>query len=323
MTDALSAIGEVAVALPVELARRTRTDRPTDVYYVSSDEAVPGLPGGSICVISGLAGSGFVDKVREAAKTGDAASVVQLLNSVEEELRTRRPLRQRRRRRDISAAIAGIPAITQVSYRGKLVAEAIPATEELPALRVLVPFAGGSLDLEAFTASTYRLREHAKTAVDTIVVVREPELSTLERKVLERLPAEINQMAIGRGDLVANLGLAAAGLIFVAVVVGGVLLAEYAQRQMQQDRQAQQQQMERDVAGADQQQAQDQGDQAQAQDQGDQAAGDDDNHNNGGRLGQWYDLDKLAVLLEQLDTAAAVTELVELRTALMQAGQVR
>jgi hypothetical protein len=365
--DVFQAIGEVSVALPLELARRHRSDRTADVFHVQTRGDAPGLPGGSICIVSGLARSGLVRDVRAAAESGDAAAVAKVLEANERELRRRaHGDAKHRRHATVTEAIAAIPAITQVSYRGKLVAEGMPAFEEFPAVRVLVPYAGGELDPEAFAAHTYRLGKHRGVEVETVVIVRDPELSALEKKVLERLPREVNQLALGRGDLVANLGLAAAALVFVAVVVGGVLLAEYAQRQMQQERERQEREMERQIAGdqgqqqdqgvqqadqapaqqadqGQQQQQQDQGQQQQQQDQGqqdqgqqdqgqqdqgqqDQGQGDQgqgDDHNNGGRLGRWLDLEKLAVELETLDTASAVTELVELRTSLMQAGQIR
>jgi hypothetical protein len=174
MHDPLSRFGEALAALPVELASRRRHDRPAEIYHVKSERDAPGLPGGSICVVSGKTGARFVEEVREAARKGDAAAVAEVLHAHEGHLHRRaREASERSVHEPTGEALAKIPAITELSYRGKPVAEGMIVHPELDAMRVLVPYAGGRLDSSGFVASTYAHGKHVP-AVDTVVVVREP-----------------------------------------------------------------------------------------------------------------------------------------------------
>lgn len=334
--DPLSRFGEALVALPVELASRRRHDHPVEVHYVKTSHDAPGLPGGSICVVSGAPEAPLVREVRTAGGSGDASAVAKILRAHEEHLR-----KQALEVSEIHAekqlptgeALASIPAITEVSYRGKPVAEGMIVHPELQAMRVLVPFAGGRLEHDSFVASTY---VHGGEAPDvhTVVIVREPELTPIEQKVLDRLPQEINQVVIGDPGSVENWGLLAAGAVFVVVVVAGVLLAEYAKEQIQKKEQENQKQLEKQIE--QQQEQQHEGQQEQQQEH--QNEGQQEHQNEGQQEGQqehqansgslsWF-VDEaafasLASQLEEVAAGAAVQTLVELRTSLMIQGQLR
>jgi hypothetical protein len=86
------------------------------------------------------------------------------------------------------------PVIVRVSYRGTPIAAGILG-EDLDGLHALLPFAGGLLDPEGFAASTYVAPGAAAPAVATLVIVREPRLSELERRALVRLPRAMSDMA--------------------------------------------------------------------------------------------------------------------------------
>jgi hypothetical protein len=357
MHDPLSRFGEALVALPVELASRRRHDRPVEVHYVKSSHDAPGLPGGSICVVSGDAKATFLRQVREAASGGDAGAVAKVLHLHEEHL-SRRGSELGEHRADrgtpTGEALAKVPAITEVSYRGKPVAEGMIVHPELDAMRVLLPYAGGRIDPSGFVASTYA---HGKQVpdVDTVVVVREPELTPIERKVLDKLPEEVNQLVIGDPSIVANWGLAAAGAVFVVVVVAGVLLAKYAQEQMQKKEAEKQKELERQIEmqGEAQQEQQVEGQQEhqaegqqerqaegqqehQAEGQQERQAegqqehqaegqgeGQQEHQANSGNLKWFVDEAALVGELEDLVAGAAVQTLVQLRTSLMIQGQLR
>jgi hypothetical protein len=140
--------------------------------------------------------------------------------------------------------MAALPAITQVSYRGKLIAEGLIVHGELEAMRVLIPYAGGTLDPEGFTASTYVVRGAEGPTVDTLVIVREPALTPLEQKVLRQLPRELSQLSLGRGDLASAPG-----------IVAGLLMAEaleQRQRDLMQDQRDLMQEQELQRAQLDQ-----------------------------------------------------------------------
>jgi hypothetical protein len=327
--DSLSRFGEALVALPVELASRRRHDHPVEVHYVKSAEDAPGLPGGSICVVSGAAESPFVREAHAAARGGDASAVAKVLRAHEDQIRKRAVDAREVGSESAGEALTSIPAITEVTYRGRPVAEGMIVHPELQAMRVLVPYAGGHLEHDAFVASTYVHGKHDPN-VHTVVIVREPELTPIERKVLDKLPQEIDQVVIGDPGSVENWGLAAAGLVFVVVVVAGVLLAEYAQKQMQQKERENQKQMEKQMEqGQEQQheqQQEQQGEQQQEQQGEGQGEQQQEKNANSGSL-SWFvdeaDFAALGAQLEEVTAGAAVATLVQLRTNLMMQGQLR
>ncbi len=330
--DAMSRFGEALVALPVELASRRRHDKAVEVHYVKSSHDAPGLPGGSICVVSGAAEAPFVEEVRAAGRSGDAVAVAKILGAHEEQLRKRAlDVSEAAAQEKCSAgeALTSIPAITEVRYRGKPVAEGMIVHPDLQAMRVLVPYAGGRLESDGFVASTY-VHGQRDPNVHTVVIVREPELTPIEQKVLDRLPQEVNQIVIGDPGSVENWGLAAAGLVFVVVVVAGVLLADYAQKQMQQKERENQKQMEKQMEQGQEQQKEQQGEQQQEQQQERQGEGQGEQQQeknaNSGSLSQFVDeadFSALTAELEGVTAGAAVQTLVQLRTNLMLQGQLR
>jgi hypothetical protein len=211
-------LGEALVALPVELVARRRNDKAAEVRFVESKEEAPGLPGGVICIVSGEPGDALLDEVRKAADGRDAAAVSRALEGYEERLKEAgEKVAGEVEGTSVARAIAALPAITQVSYRGKTVAEGMVVHPEMRSTRALIPYAGGELDPEAFIASTYVLPGEA-FEVETVVVVREPELTPLERKVLDRLPNELSQLAVGAPGGIAGLSLAGSGLALAAGV---------------------------------------------------------------------------------------------------------
>jgi hypothetical protein len=323
--DSLSRFGEALVALPVELASRRRYDHTPEVNYVRSSHDAPGLPGGSICVVSGITGTPLLEQVRAHARKGDASAVAKLLSEHDVAL-SKRVIESREERREqelpTGEVLTKIPSITEVRYRGKSVAEGMITHPEMKAMRVLIPYAGGRLDPEGFVASTYVHGERA-SEVDTIVIVREPELSAIEQKVLDRLPEEVNQIVLGDPGSVANWGLLAAGLVFAFVYFVGPKVAEYAKEQMQQKEREHQREMERQIEGNQQQEQQQEQQGEQQQEQQGQGEQQQEKNANSGSLSWFVDEVELAGELEDLAAGAAVQTLVQLRTSLMMQGQLR
>jgi hypothetical protein len=332
--DSLNRFGEALVALPVELASRRRHNHTPEVNYVRSSHDAPGLPGGSICVVSGGKGTPLLEEVRAEARKGDASAVAKILHEHDAALskRVSGSRTDHREELPVGEALTRIPSITEVRYRGKSVAEGMITHPEMQAMRVLVPYAGGRLDPEGFVASTYVHGERAPE-VDTIVIVREPELSPIEQKVLDRLPEEVNQIVLGDPGSVANWGLLAAGLVFAFVYFVGPKVAEYAKEQMQQKERENQREMERQIEGQNQQeqqqhqeqQGEQQQEQHQEQQQEQQGQGEQqqEKNANSGSLSWFVDEVELAGELEDLAAGAAVQTLVQLRTSLMMQGQLR
>jgi hypothetical protein len=84
-----------------------------------------------------------------------------------------------------------------VGYRGVRVVQGMVSVD---GLRVSLPFAGGALDPDGFTASAYLAPGAVIPAVITLVVVCQPALSHLERRALDRLPDENGREEPGGRD---------------------------------------------------------------------------------------------------------------------------
>ena len=83
-----------------------------------------------------------------------------------------------------------VPPIIWVSYYGTPITEGVSLPEALNGVVVVLPFAGGALDPARFEASVYVARDAAAPPVKTLVIVRQPDLSSFERRALDRLTGE-------------------------------------------------------------------------------------------------------------------------------------
>ena len=229
----LAALAEASAGYEGEILARTRTDERVAVYEVRADGATPGLGGGTMVVVCGMSEAPLVRRLRRAAQAGDATEVGRLL--LEEHARLRSEARNTRYEPPdrVLRALAAVPVLTEVSYRGKVVAEAIPLAEGLDVVTVVLPFAGGAVDPDGFVSAHYRPRS-AEVGVDveTFVVYRQPELTPLERRILERLPdADVNA-SVGRADLAAHWGRAAVAAAAVGALSTGAFAARELVRQL-------------------------------------------------------------------------------------------
>lgn len=68
-----------------------------------------------------------------------------------------------------------------------------------------LPFAGGALDPEQFATCAYVAAGDPAPALTTLVIVREPILSDLERRALDRLPSESSLALAGERDAGATV----------------------------------------------------------------------------------------------------------------------
>jgi hypothetical protein len=161
--------------------------------------AVEGGPAGlsgSVGIVSGQEGSELVLRAREAARSGDGA----LLEAIFEAHSQRPPLKPTSAPGADPAPVAdSLPPVIKVIYHDTVVAEGTIRDE---GLCVVLPFAGGALDPGGFAASTYFSAGVAPSRLTTLVIVRQRELSDLERRALERLPREISE--IGHRRLAAT-----------------------------------------------------------------------------------------------------------------------
>jgi hypothetical protein len=284
MADDMKLLEDSLAGIAEEVASRTRLDQTPELLVVESGEDLPGLPGGSVCVVSGKREAALVRDAGDAARRGDAASLARALEMFDSDLRAAADEdRKAAEQRPPGEAFAALPTITGVSYRDKPLVEGLFVHPDVEAMYVTVPFAGGELEAEAFTASTY-VRDENAPPVQTLVIVRQPELTPLEQKALERLPVEFDQVKVEASFVPL--------WVPVMVLAGIFLIGIAAGYELRQREAAFHGGPERDKA-------------------------------NSGLLSEFVDEAELSKRLEGLEPGAAVKTLVELRASLMAQGQIR
>jgi hypothetical protein len=133
-----------------------------------------------------------MDRAVAAARTGDLSG----LEAVFEEESDRRlaPAGPQADRAFVGAPPA---PIVEVSYKATPVA--VGAVRD-QGFRVSSPFAGGALDLDGFGASIYVATGAPAPQLTTLVVVCQPELSHFERRAVDTLSREMNDIPDGEQE---------------------------------------------------------------------------------------------------------------------------
>lgn len=329
-----AALSEATIAYRGEIVRRMRTDTRVPVFEVHAKGPAPGIPGGTLLVVSGAAHAPFLRSMRRAAEAGDANAVGWLLREHHAGFGKEAQRHRFEPPEDVVQRIAAVPVLTEVAYRGKAVAEGLPVVKGLEATAVSMPFAGGRVDSDGFVASHYHAgRAQTGVDVDTFVVYRQPRLTPLERKILDRLPEEDINAAVGSPDLVATWAAAAAVVAVVGAVAVGLYVAREVIREYQQRAAEREQAHGPDVLSGRpefqvEQQLQQQADQQQQQDrqadqEADQRADGQDRQKDSGSIRGWVERLENQVALEAVDARAAVTTLVQVRAALVRERMLR
>jgi len=283
MRDDVKLLVDSVSGLAEEVATRVRLDQTPELLEVESAEPAPGLPGGSICVVSGKPEAALVREAGEAARHGDAVAVARALERFDADLRAAADEdREAADRLPPEKAFAELPSITAVSYRDKPLVEGLFVHPQVDAMYVNVPFAGGALEAEAFRASTY-VREEEAPPVETLLIVRQPELSPLEQKALEQLPEAFDQVKVEASFLPIWAPIVVAAGVFLIGIAAGYELRQHEAI----------------------------------------FHGDPEIKANRGSLSELVDEAELARRLEGLDPEATVKTLVELRASLMAEGKLR
>jgi len=180
------------IALTTERSRRSRCDRAAPVYFARGSRGTPELFQRSICILSGRLDAPLVVDILSAVKSGDASAVADILQA-HGTAGQMSPYRAGARH---TSDVHRSPVLVDVSYCGTRVVESIVVDSSVGATAVLVPYAGGTVDPQAFVASTY-----ADTPVSedfaTVVIVPETDLGILERTALHQIPRKISALTIG------------------------------------------------------------------------------------------------------------------------------
>lgn len=213
-------------ALTKERSRRSRCDRAAPVYFARGSRDTPELFQRSICILSGRLDAPLVVDILSAVKSGDASAVAEILQAYGT-ARQWSPYRAASRH---TIDVHRLPVFIDVSYCGTPVVESIVVDSSVGATAVLVPHAGGTVDSQAFVASTY-----ADTPVSediaTFVIVPETDLGILERTALHQIPRKISALTIGGGDASPIGARQNDHAAFVVDVAASLFLALHAQGQ--------------------------------------------------------------------------------------------
>ncbi len=210
---------------PHEAARCQRTHS-APVYFARGSRGTPELFQRSICILAGRLDAPLVVDVLSAVKGGGAGAVADILQAYGT---GRQMSSYRAAPRDDSHAHR-LPVFIDVSYCGTPVVEGIVVDSCVGATAILVPHAGGTVDPQAFVASTY-----ADTPVSediaTFVIVPEADLGILERAALHQIPGKVSALTIGGGDASPGGARQNDHAEFVVDVAASLFLALHAQGQ--------------------------------------------------------------------------------------------
>lgn len=191
-----------------EVHQQPSVETAVQVFTVSADGPAGPLIGGTIAVVSGLRGSALLERARVLAASEDTRAIGELLQQW----------------RDAPGAFTrgtepGGTAVTQVSYGGRVIVDGLLVHAGMDALVALLPYAGGALNDQAFTARSWAPSLPDAPDVETVVICRPPKLTQLEERVLATLPDDVEAAVIGRPPTLAWPGADAAEQMLLAARV--------------------------------------------------------------------------------------------------------
>ena len=179
--DLFGVIGSGLLDYADEVGKRRRSRRAMDVFELAADvEIAAPLPRGSMLAVIGSDRSPVVKELRAAARTQDVESLERALAALGE-------LSQEAAR---AGSLAAVPVLSEIDYRGKTIAMGLAVTAPTDVAVASFVFAGGEIDSEGFSA-THLTTPEGRSVGDSlrgVLIVRQPQLSPVERALLERLP---------------------------------------------------------------------------------------------------------------------------------------
>jgi hypothetical protein len=226
------------------------------------------LPSGSISVFVGKKGSPNLETLHSSLAGGDYDAFGAALGAHVERLgkilEGKKPFN--------GGSLHNAAVLGEVSYHGKKLSSMFMVNDALPVNFAFLPYSGGNLNHGAF-----QLTQYAKGSdhLESLVVLRKPELTKVEQDILKQIPPEQVSLQIGDGGVYANalaaVAAAGAGALLVAgAFVGAYYVFQYVARQLQQQQAKQNQAAAQDQAAQQEQAAQQQAQQDQAQQQAQQ-----------------------------------------------------
>jgi hypothetical protein len=266
-----------------EIARREKTEAACHVIELADvpDFKLTFLPEGSISLFAAEAGSAPMATLRDSLGRRDYHSFREALGKQLANLP-----RAMKRKTKAFKTLASVPVFGEISYGGRTLSKAFLVHPSLPICYAFVPYIGGTLNAHEFRLTQFALP--AATPLEALVVLRQPDLSRVERDILKKMPPTNLDMRFG--DPQPAFCIVAATLT-VAAVAATIVVTKVVYDQLREQ---------------------------QANDANDQAR--DGGGGNGGHTEEFprglSDL-AYAVGLGKIDAGAAAKELLELRTRLV------
>jgi hypothetical protein len=182
-----------------ELERRRVRKRRIDAqpYVPSRADHVEwplALPG-TITLILARAGSKIVSEVEEAIRPSahgrrDHEIAARILDGIARKDRLKEPWVAK------AKAMLAQPVWADLRYGGKTLASALWVPDDVEAVMVVCPYAGGRLAMDDFTLVEHVARG-SNASLDAVLLVHTPELSPAERAILRHVSAEEAEQVVG------------------------------------------------------------------------------------------------------------------------------
>jgi hypothetical protein len=184
--DLLEAIGSSLLDYASEVRNRRRRRQGMEVFELEADvEIAAPVPRGSMLAVIGSDQSPEVTELRAAAQAHDVEALERSLDV----------LGKRSQEAPRAGALAAVPVLSDIDYRGKPIAMGLAVTGPTDVAVASFVFAGGGFDPEGFSTTHLATPEgeSLSESLGGVLIVRQPELSPVEQALLDRLPnADLN-----------------------------------------------------------------------------------------------------------------------------------
>jgi len=174
--------------------RIRRASRP-ELFHYQAGDTIRLAPVGTALVLFARKGNPQLAAIRQALARQDAAALDLLIADLAAYFREPNVLGLATPR-EAAALLAKEPAYGELRFESKVLIPILSAPAENPLGMVVLPYTGGPLHVESFHFEEF-VREAGEPGLEVVVVAREPELSPLERGILESAAASETGMLLG------------------------------------------------------------------------------------------------------------------------------
>lgn len=194
-----------------KLKRQRRSVKP-QVFHYCADALIDLVPIGTVIVFVARRDCPLLSRIKDALIDCNTELLSKLSSELSLYFGMKRPLKAST---PLEAAqlLLQEPVFAELRYEGKVLAPVLAAPEDNPLGGLLLPYAGGTLNIEAFAYEEY-LANPECPGLEVVVIAREPPLSDLERTVVEKVAANEIGGIIGPG----HYGIWPAALLAVLLV---------------------------------------------------------------------------------------------------------